>query len=115
MSSELNLRFPDANHVIISMGVDDAGSGELVFKNPLTEKDLRDIQWYVETYGAHSLGNPDDQEAKRIAGQLPIWGQQLFKAVFTEREAQRRLNSFQDGEQETRLLTISAEHPTILA
>jgi hypothetical protein len=115
MPTELNLSFTDANHFIIRLGPDDQGSGQLDFNNPIAEKDLRDIQWYVETYGAHSLGDPDDDEAKRIAGQLPVWGKALFNAVFTEREAERRFNSFQDDEEGTRLLTISSERPAVLA
>jgi len=98
MTLELNLRFPDAKHVIVRLGPDDDGSGGLPFTNPITEKDLHDLQWYVETYGAHSLGDPDDGEAKRISDQLPTWGKALFNAVFTERETQRRFNSFQDAE-----------------
>ena len=89
MPTELNLRFPDANHVTVRFGPDDDGTVQLDFTNPLAEKDLRDIQWYVETYGAHSLGDADDSEAKRIAGQLSEWGKALFNAVFTQREAQR--------------------------
>ena len=108
MSTELNLRFPDEKHVIVRLGTDDDGSGQLDFTNPIADQDLRDLQWYVETYGAHSLGDPDDTEARRIAGQLPVWGVALFNAVFTKREAQRRFNSFQDAEDDTRLLTISA-------
>ncbi len=115
MSTELNLRFPDDQHVIVRLGPDDNGSGQLPFTNPIADKDLRDIQWYVETYGAHSLGDPDDQEAARIKGQLPVWGKALFDAVFNAREATRRFNKFQDAEGDTRLLTISAEHPAILA
>ena len=113
MSTELNLRFPDAQHVIVRLG-DDDGSSHLAFTNPITEKDLRDIQWYVETYAAHSLGDPDDSEAQRIKEQLPVWGAKLFEAVFKEREALRRLTDFQDTEDTARLLTISAEHPGIL-
>ena len=90
MPTELNLNFTDANHFVVRLGPDDEGSGQLEFTNPIGEKDLRDIQWYVETYGAHSLGDPDDDEAKRIAGQLPVWGKALFNAVFTEREAEQR-------------------------
>ncbi len=115
MSTELNLRFPDDHHVIVRLGPDDNGSGQLPFTNPIADKDLQDIQWYVETYGAHSLGDPDDQEAARIKGQLPVWGKALFDAVFKAREATRRFNKFQDAEGDTRLLTISAEHPAILA
>lgn len=114
MPTELNLNFTDANHFIIRLGPNDEGSGQLDFNNPIAEKDLRDIQWYVETYGAHSLGDPDDDEAKRIASQLPVSGKALFNAVFTEREAERRFNSFQDAEGDTRLLTVSSERPAIL-
>ncbi|MBL9126514.1 MAG: hypothetical protein JNL97_02650, partial [Verrucomicrobiales bacterium] len=115
MSTELNLRFPDDQHVIVRLGSDDDGSGQLSFTNPLTPKDLQDLAWYVETYGAHSLGDPDDREAARITGLLREWGKKLFNAVFTDREAERRFNSFQDAEGDSRLLTISAEHPAILA
>ena len=31
-----------------------------------SDKDRTDIKWYVETYGAQSLADPDDQEARRI-------------------------------------------------
>ena len=112
MSTELNLRFPDAQHVIVTF--DGVESGKLAFTNPITEKDLRDIHWYVETYGAHSLGDPDDTEAARIKGQLPVWGKALFDAVFKERESERLLNRFQDAEDDSRLLTISTDHPAIL-
>ena len=63
MSTELNLRFPDADHVIVRLDSDDVDSGTLDFKNPLSDKDHSDLRWYVETYGAHSLGDPDDAEA----------------------------------------------------
>ena len=114
MPTELNLRFPDEKHVIIRLGPDDDGSGPMPFANPMTAKDLADIQWYVETYGAHSLAEPDDEAAQRIKGKLPIWGNVLFAAVFSAPEAQRRINAFQNAEDETRLLTISAEEPEIL-
>lgn len=114
MTTELNLRFPDDKHVIVRLGPDDDGSGQLAFTNPIEDKDLQDIQWYVETYGAHSLGDPDDKEAARIKGMLPVWGKALFEAVFKEREATRRFNSFQDNTDDSRLLTISTEHPAIL-
>ncbi len=114
MTIELNLRFPDAHHVIVRLGPDDDGSGELPFDNPITDKHLLDLQWYIETYGAHSLGDPDDQEAVRIARQLPVWGGDLFKAVFQHASAQSRFQRLWDDETETRLLTISAEQPAIL-
>ncbi len=113
MTVELNLRFPNPKHVIVSL--DGVESGELPFAIPLGVKDTEDIRWYVEVYGAHSLGDPDDQEARRISEQLPIWGKAMFDAVFGDRAAQRLLNEFQDATNDTRLLTITAEHPDILA
>jgi hypothetical protein len=113
MATELNLRFPDANHSIVSFDGTESAANEFV--NPLTDEDHRDIGWYVETYGAHSLGDPDDQEAARIAGRLPVLGKALFDAVFRHRDAQRLFNGFQDREGDSRLLTVTAEHPAILA
>ncbi|MCX6375491.1 MAG: hypothetical protein NTU88_05570, partial [Armatimonadetes bacterium] len=113
MSLELNLSFPDKEHVVVRFDGEDSGS--LPFVNPLTPKDRRDMQWYLEVYGAHSLGDPDDEEADRIARQLPVWGKALFKAVFSDDGARRLFNRFQDSEDDTRLLTISAEHPAVLA
>ena len=113
MTTELNLRFPDANHSIVSFDGTESAANEFV--NPLTDKDHRDIGWYVETYGAHSLGDPDDQEAARIASRLPVLGKALFDAVFRHRDAQRLFNGFQDLEGDSRLLTVTAEHPAILA
>lgn len=69
MSSELNLRFPDEGHVLVSL--DGEESGRLPFASPLTAADRRDLPWYLEVYGAHSLGDPDDAEAARIAGRHP--------------------------------------------
>ena len=114
MSTELNLSFPDENHVIVTLNQGSA-SRALPFSNPLSEKDHADIRWYVETYGAHSLGDPDDKEAHRIATQLPHWGRALFKAVFADDAARERFSNFRRKEDDARLLTISAEHPPILS
>lgn len=113
MTLELNLRFPRTNEVIVSFEGED--SGTLPFTDPLIAKDRKDLQWYLEVYGAHSLGAPDDAEAARIAAQLPVWGKALFDAVFGDRAAQRLFNDFQDRRDDSRLLTISAEQPAILS
>ncbi|WP_445371605.1 tetratricopeptide repeat protein [Methylomonas sp. HW2-6] len=112
MTVELNLRFPDPEHVIVRL--DDNEIKALPFVNPLTVRDHEDLRWYVEVYAAHALGDPDDQEARRIKARLPVLGKALFDAVFGQREAQRLFNDFQDAAGDTRLLTISADHPAIL-
>lgn len=112
MSLELNLRFAGASHFEVVF--DDEPSGQLEFTNPFTVQDRKDLAWYLEVYGAHSLGDPDDTEAARIAGRLPELGKALFEKVF-QGPALRLFQRFQDQEGETRLLTVSAEHPDVLA
>ncbi|MFP5287274.1 MAG: CHAT domain-containing protein, partial [Thermoanaerobaculia bacterium] len=112
MSLELNLHFPDERHVEVT--VDGEASGLLSFENPVTPADRRDLAWYLEIYGAHSLGDPDDRDAARIAARLPEIGNALFGAVF-HGPALRLFQRFQDRQDGTRLLTVSAEHPEIQA
>jgi tetratricopeptide (TPR) repeat protein len=110
---ELNLRFANERELDIQISSETPVNASFV--NPLTGKDLRDIRWYVETYGAQSLSAPDDAEAARIAGLLPEWGQKLFDAVFKE-QGQWLIKRFQGAENESeRLLTIASQHPSILA
>ena len=113
MQHELDLRFANAEQVIVSHDGDESGS--LPFANPLSDKELTDIQWYAETYASNSVGDPDDFEAARISGQLAAWGQALFSAVFSTRAATRLFDDFQKKTGATRLLTISTEHADILA
>lgn len=112
MGSELNLRFPDESHVEATL--DGEESGLLSFTNPVTPADRRDLAWYLEIYGAHSLGDPDDSDAARIAARLPEIGEALFGSVF-HGPALRLFQRFQDRQDGARLLTVSAEHPEILA
>ena len=94
MSTELKLFFTGSDQVQVQFNRSD--SGTLPFVNPLTEKDRKDIQWYLEVYGTRSLADPDDDEAKRIKSRLPEIGKALFNAVFENRAAQRVFNEFQD-------------------
>jgi tetratricopeptide (TPR) repeat protein len=111
--AELSLHFSSSTEVNVSFGGTD--SGKLAFANPVTEKDRADIRWYVETYGARSLADPDDQEARRIKARLPEIGKALFRSVFDNRAAQRLFNDFQDTDSENRVLTIDAENASILS
>lgn len=113
MSLELNLRFPDPEHVIVSL--DGESTETLPFTTPLRQEEHEELRWYLETYAARYTTEVDDQRAARLAQQLPVWGQALFDAVWHDRAAQRLFNAFQDSQEPGRLLTISAEHPSILA
>ncbi len=110
---ELNLRFPEIDRVVIKF--DDNETEALEFVSPIAEADLKDIQWYLETYAAGYTADVDDRRAQRIANQLPQWGKALFDAVFDHRAAQRLFNDFQDREEEGKLLTIGTSDPAILS
>ncbi len=114
---ELNLRFPETDQLVVKLIDDEYDNDleELVFISPLVEADLRDIQWYLETYAAQYTADVDDQRARRIAEKLPQWGRDLFDAVFSSRAALRLFDRFQDYDQEGKLLTISTSYPAILS
>ena len=110
---ELSLRFAGNNWVNVFF--DGTDSGLLDFANPLTPKDRSDIRWYIETYSAHSLDAPDDQEAERIEARLVEIGKALFESVFSSRKAFLRFVAFRDSKAEHRVLTIDAEDASILS
>ncbi|WP_158521013.1 CHAT domain-containing tetratricopeptide repeat protein [Fuerstiella marisgermanici] len=120
-TSDLVFNFSSPEQVTVSY--DGTGSGRFEFVNPVTEKDRQDIRWYVETYGAHSLAEPDDNEARRIEARLPEIGRELFKAVFNVNAnefpegspALKRYNAFQQGESGDRVITIESEDASILS
>ena len=62
--TELALHFSSNTEVNVSF--DGTDSGKLAFANPVTEKDRADIRWYVETYGAKSLADPDDSPPREF-------------------------------------------------
>lgn len=111
--TELRLHFSSGPEVSVSFGGTD--SGRLPFVNPVTDKDRADIRWYIETYGAHSLADADDQEARRIRSRLPEIGKMLFDSVFSNRAAQRVFDRFQDASDRSRVLTIDSQDASILA
>ena len=84
MTLELNLRFPSPEQVVVRLGDDETAA--LAFANPVSERDRKDLSWYVETYGSRSLDG-DEEEAERIQLRLPVIGKALFKAVFRHEAA----------------------------
>ncbi|MFI3218570.1 MAG: tetratricopeptide repeat protein [Methylococcales bacterium] len=109
---ELNLRFPTHNQVIVKFEDDDTDS--LDFQPPFDKNDFSDMAWYLETYAAHYIADVDIQRADAIANRLKTLGEKLFNSVFTDRAASRLFNSFQDCNKK-RLITISANHPSVLS
>lgn len=111
--TELAIQFPSSTEVNVSFEGTD--SGKMAFVNPVSDKDRTDIKWYVETYGAQSLADPDDAEAKRIKARLPEIGKALFSAVFGKTEAYEPYLDFRNKPSANRVLTISSQDAGILA
>jgi tetratricopeptide (TPR) repeat protein len=117
MACELGLRFDDPAHVVVTLNqgrrIQTARAQEFVA--PLDAEAQRDLQWYFEVYPVQYTTELDDERASRVAGRIPDWGAALFNAVFAAREAERMFNDFQDASDEGKLVTVSSDHPTVLA
>ncbi len=118
MSLELNLRFPTPEQVIVRLIEDDDHdeSESLPFRGPLTEPGQQDLHWYLEVYAAQYVTDVDDERAQRIAAKLPNWGEALLVAVLGHDDKARPLfDRFLKRREPGRLLTVSSDHPAVLA
>ena len=117
MAYELGLRFDDPTHVLVSLN--EAGRLQRAkaqeFVAPLDAEAQQDLQWYFEVYPVQYTTEIDDERASRIAEQIPAWGAALFDAVFADPEPVRLFYRFQDASEEGKLVTISSDHPAVLA
>jgi tetratricopeptide (TPR) repeat protein len=117
MACELGLRFDDPAHVVVTLN--DAGRLQTAkaqeFVAPLDADAQRDLQWYFEVYPVQYTTEIDDERASRIAERIPAWGAALFSAVFADHGAERLFNRFQDASEEGKLVTVSSDHPAVLA
>uniref|UniRef100_UPI004057A5F9 CHAT domain-containing protein n=1 Tax=Candidatus Electronema sp. TaxID=2698783 RepID=UPI004057A5F9 len=117
MPLELRLTFSNPAHVSVALlGGSPDFSQPAEFKNPIMEKDLQDISWYVEKYATTYAAEPDDERAAAVKEQLPEWGAALFAAVFdSDRKAAKLFDRFLEAAEEGRVLSIAADHPAVLA
>jgi tetratricopeptide (TPR) repeat protein len=113
MSLELNLVFPDPQHVIIQSRTGSTQPSDFV--NPLTADDLKDIRWYLEVYSSQYMTDVDDDRARDIEDSLSRWGSALFTAALGQFVAQAAFMQFYNSKQAGRVLTIGASHPDILS
>lgn len=109
--AELSVMF--AGDATVNVSFEGTESGAQRFASPITKKDQADIRWYVETYGAASLADPDDHEAKRIEARLPEIGKSLFQAVFSTMEAYQLYLTFRNASVSQRVLSISSQDAVI--
>ncbi|MCI5141699.1 MAG: CHAT domain-containing protein, partial [Candidatus Electrothrix sp. ATG1] len=127
MPAELMLNFPDPTQVAVHLLDEYADmTSAFAFVNPLTDKDMEEIRWYLEDYGTGYRAEPDDERAERVREQLRRWGAALFEAVFKPKtddesakkaadKAYKLFHNFRDEEEKGRLLTIAADHPAVLS
>jgi len=117
MSLELNLYFPDQQHVTVSLiDGDQREETELLdFVSPLSDKGHQHLSWYLEQHPNQYSGHVDFNNAQQVETQLPVLGNALFNKVFCKRGPTRLLKKFQNNEQHGRILTITANHLGILS
>ncbi len=120
MPAELMLNFPDPTQVAVHLHIPEDEYADMTsafaFVNPITDKDMEEIRWYLEDYGTGYRAEPDDERADRAREQLRRWGAALFEAVFkADDKAYELYRNFRDEEEKGRLLTIAADHPAVLS
>ncbi len=74
-------------------------SGAFAVKPPLTEEDMTELRWYLETYYQFP-GAGDHKRAEGIEARLPGWGKALFDAVFGTVEGVNAYRNLLDREKE---------------
>jgi tetratricopeptide (TPR) repeat protein len=119
--SEFELRFQRINQdvdfdvaVPVSVHFDTTDTEAFDFVNPLSDKDLAEIRWYLEQY-YYWPSDIDRERARGIEGSLPKWGKALFDAVFgISTDAMRLFGRFDDDHAAGRVLTVDTTEPRIL-
>jgi tetratricopeptide (TPR) repeat protein len=83
------------------------------FINPITDKNLAELRWYLESYWQWP-SDIDDDRAREVEGNLPKWGKALMDAIIQKSpDAMRLFGRFSEAQGE-RMLTIDTTEPRIL-
>ena len=95
--SEIILRFqridPNADFdasIPVSVHFAETDTEEFNFLNPLTDKNLSELRWYLEGYWQWP-SDIDDDRAREVEGNLPKWGKALMDAVIQKSPDAMRL------------------------
>ena len=97
MFLELNLYFPDPQHVIVSL-IDDNSREEtklLTFTSPVSEKGHQHLRWYLEEYATQYSADLDHETAQQIVKQLSVLGKALLTRYFLNEPLVISLKSFE--------------------
>ena len=84
------------------------------FTDPLTEKELKDLRWYLEEYLDWPFNEPVRKRAQEIERNLDEWGAALFGAVFAKPEARVLCDRLLESKDEERFLTIQSPDARVL-
>jgi tetratricopeptide (TPR) repeat protein len=87
---------------------------DIPFVDPLTEKDLRELRWYLEEYLDWPYSEPVRKRAQKIERQLDEWGAALFDAVFARPEARVLCDRLLESKDDARFVTIQSPDARIL-
>ncbi len=83
------------------------------FINPITDKNLAELRWYLESYWSWP-SDIDDERAREVEGNLPKWGKALMDGIIQKSaDAMRLFGRFSESDGE-RMLTIDTTEPRIL-
>ena len=116
MASELILNFSAADQLTVSF--DGESSGTIGFRSPLTDEELQELRWYVESYAAQYMTTIDDDRAARVAVGLKRWGTELYRRSIGADVDGGTIGLFREFlacKDAGRVLTVQAVMPEILA
>ncbi|MBI5296909.1 MAG: tetratricopeptide repeat protein [Chloroflexi bacterium] len=97
----------------VTVEFEDSTTEVFDFINPLTDKNLSELRWYLENYWQWP-SDIDDERAREVEGKLPKWGKALMDAIIQKSsDAMRLFGRFSEADGE-RMLTIDTTEPRIL-
>jgi hypothetical protein len=87
---------------------------DTAFINPLAEKDLKDLRWYLEEYLDWPFNPIIRSRGEEIEAKLDDWGAALFRSLFAGPEARVLYNNLVEGKDGERFLTLQSPDARVL-
>jgi hypothetical protein len=99
--------------VPMTVQYDGTDTEAIQFVNPITDKNLSELRWYLESYWQWP-SDIDDDRARAVEGNLPKWGKALMDGIIQKSaNAMRLFSRFSEADGE-KMLTIDTTEPRIL-
>ena len=109
----LSIKFTGNNQLSLAWG--DLVTDPVDFVIPLNSAVLDEISWYLEVYGGQYITDIDNDRAAQIVKQLPVWGTQLFEAVFETDKCRTWFDEFSQISGHKKVVTVESTDGRILA